>query len=275
MIMTAATTSNDDSPLFLKLGGSLLTDKTATEALRGAELARLAGEIAAAQAARPGLRLVLGHGSGSFGHVAAAGHGTRAGVAGAAAWAGFAAVSDAAARLNRHVVAALLAAGVAAVGLPPSASAVVADGRIEALAVTPVVAALEAGVLPVVFGDVAFDRLRGGTIVSTEEVLGFLAHALRPSWLLLAGETSGVLDSAGLVVPTITRATLPAVLPALGGSRGTDVTGGMASKVMTMLDLTAALPGLRVRVFSGHVAGLLTRLLQAPDTPEGTVLSET
>lgn len=264
-----------DRPLFLKLGGSLLTDKTATEALRGAELVRLAEEIATARAARPGLRLVLGHGSGSFGHVAAARHGTRAGVVGADAWVGFAAVSDAAARLNRHVVAALLAAGVPAIGLPPSASAVVADGHIRALATGPVLAALEAGLLPVVFGDVAFDSARGGTIVSTEEVLGYLAHTLRPAWLLLAGETAGVLDAGGHVLPRISRATLPAVLPALGGSRGTDVTGGMASKVMTMLDLLAGLPGLRVRVFSGLVPGLLARLLQAPDLQEGTELSET
>jgi len=271
---TGAETS-EAPPLFLKLGGSLLTDKTATEALRGAELARLAEEIAAARAARPGLRLVLGHGSGSFGHVAAARHGTRAGVAGADAWLGFATVSDAAARLNRHVITALLAAGVPAIGLPPSASAGVAGGVIQALATGPVTAALEAGLLPVVFGDVAFDSARGGTIVSTEEVLGYLAHDLRPARLLLAGETAGVLDAAGRVVPSITRATLPALLPALGGSRGTDVTGGMTTKVTSMLDLTAALPGLRVRVFSGLVPGLLTRLLLAPDLPEGTELSET
>ena len=263
---------HDDAPLFLKLGGSLLTDKTQAEALRGDVLARLAAEIAAARAARPGLRLVLGHGSGSFGHVAAARHGTRGGVAGAAAWHGFAEVSDAAARLNRHVVAALLAAGVGAVGLPPSASAVVEDGAIRQMAVAPVVAALDAGLLPVVFGDVAFDTVRGGTIISTEEVLAFLAHALRPAWLLLAGETAGVLDAGGQVVARITRATLPDVLPALGGSRGTDVTGGMASKVMAMLDLAAARPGLGVRVFSGLQPGLLTELLLDPTSSHGTEL---
>ena len=266
-------TNTHDALIFLKLGGSLLTDKTQAEALRGDVLARLAAEIAAARAARPGLRLVLGHGSGSFGHVAAARYGTRGGVAGGAAWLGFAEVSDAAARLNRQVVAALLAAGVGTVGLPPSASAVVVDGQIQQLAVAPVVAALDAGLLPVVFGDVVFDTVRGGTIISTEEVLGYLARVLRPAWLLLAGETDGVYDAAGQVIEHITRATLPDVLPALGGSRGTDVTGGMASKVMAMLILTAALPGLRVRVFSGLQPGLLTELLLDPSSPHGTELS--
>ena len=201
----------------------------------------MAAEITAARAARPGLRLLVGHGSGSFGHVAAARYGTRQGVSGAAAWAGFADVSDAAARLNRHVIAALLRAGLPAVSLSPLASAAVDDGRITALAVAPLGAALEAGLLPVVYGDVAFDRARRD-VSSTEEILDFLAHALAPDWLLLAGEDGGVLDLDGRVVPVITRATLPGLLPALGGSRGTDVTGGMAAKVTAVLDLLDARP---------------------------------
>ncbi len=259
--------------LFLKLGGSLLTDKRGVESLRAGVLARLAVEIAAARAARPGLRLLLGHGSGSFGHTGAARHGTRQGVAGPAAWRGFAEVADAAARLNRHVIAALLAAGVPAVGLPPSASALVVNGRLMQMATGPVVAALDAGLLPVVFGDVAFDTARGGTIVSTEEALEYLAHALRPSWLLLAGDTPGVYDLHGQVVPLITLATLPDLLPALGGSGGTDVTGGMASKVAAVLDLITAAPGLQARIFTGLEDDLLTRLLLDPRQTIGTRLA--
>jgi isopentenyl phosphate kinase len=141
------------APIFLKLGGSLLTDKTAVEAVRAAVLARLAAEIALARQALPGLRLLLGHGSGSFGHVAAARHGTRQGVSNPAQWRGLAEVSDAAARLNRLVVAALLAADVPALSLQPSASARCVNGRIQHLAPEPVEAALAAGLLPVVYGD--------------------------------------------------------------------------------------------------------------------------
>ena len=66
--------------IFLKLGGSLITDKNTPRALRPELLARLMREIAEARAARPGMRIVLGHGSGSFGHVEARRYGTRAGV---------------------------------------------------------------------------------------------------------------------------------------------------------------------------------------------------
>lgn len=259
--------------LFLKLGGSLLTDKTQAEALRTATVARLAQEIAAARAANPQLELVLGHGSGSFGHVAAAQYGTRSGVRDAAGWHGFAVVADAAARLNAAVRAALLAAGVPVVSVAPSGSAETLDGALQQLAVKPVEAALAAGLVPLVYGDVAFDRVRGGTIVSTEEVLGFLAGPLRPDWLLLAGETNGVYDSAGVTIPVITRSNLATVSDALGGSRGTDVTGGMASKVHAMLDLVDAHPGLAIRIFSGLAQGELALLLTQPDAPLGTRIS--
>ena len=255
---------------FLKLGGSLLTDKTKRESLRADVLARLAAEIAAARRVSPDLKLVLGHGSGSFGHTAAARHGTRAGVSGPEQWLGFAEVSDAAARLNRAVIAALLGAGVPAVGLPPSASAVVTAGVIHEIAVAPIRAALAVRLLPVVFGDVAFDTARGGTIISTEEVMDYLALEMRPTRLLLAGETPGVLDAAGQVVAHINRANYETIRPALGGSRGADVTGGMASKVAAMLDLAAKIPGLTIHIFSGLAPGILEQLLTSSSLSAGT-----
>jgi isopentenyl phosphate kinase len=134
--------------------------------------------------------------------------------------------------------------------------------------------ALAAGLLPVVYGDVAFDEGRGGTIISTEEVMDYLAQTLRPSWLLLAGETEGVYDQAGDLIPAITPTNFEAIRPALGGSRGTDVTGGMASKVQAMLDLVQAQPGLTIRIFSGLKPGNLQSLLQEPERPIGTIISQ-
>lgn len=259
--------------LFLKLGGSLLTDKMGVEAVRADVLARVAGEIAAARAERPSLRLLLGHGGGSFGHVAAAQYGTRQGVQTAAQWHGFAEVHAAMMRLNRLVVESLLAAGVPALGLAPSALVGCENGRITHITVAPVQAALAAGLVPVIFGDVAFDVVWGGTIVSTEEVMVALVAELRPLWLLLAGEVPGVLDSGGQVVPTITRANFGDLATALGGSRGTDVTGGMAAKVASMLRLVDAHPHLAIRIFSGLEAGLVGQVLgDGGGTAVGTVI---
>ncbi|MGB1252394.1 MAG: isopentenyl phosphate kinase [Candidatus Promineifilaceae bacterium] len=259
--------------IFLKLGGSLITDKTQAETIRPNVVRRIAAEIAAARAAMPSLRLLLGHGSGSFGHVAAAKYGTRGGVNSAEQWRGFAEVAAAAARLNAIMVDALLEAGVPVLSLTSHGSAHVEDGKITHINHETIVKALDAGLVPLVMGDVAFDTVRGGTIISTEEIFTFLAAKLQPSWLLLAGETNGVYDLNREVIPLITHQTLPHIREALGGSRGIDVTGGMLTKVQTMLALVEQHPQLSIRIFSGLASDSLKNALTAPQTPQGTRIS--
>lgn len=263
--------------VFLKLGGSLLTDKTRPQTLRGEALARLAGEVAAALAERPDLRLVIGHGSGSFGHVTASQHGTRAGVVTSQQWRGYAEVARVAAELNRLVVDALWAAGVPVLRIQPSASARCRDGQLQALDERPIVAALAHGLIPLVHGDVALDDVRGGTIISTEQIFRWLAPRLRPDRVVLVGEVAGVLSAdpasglMGELIPRITPATLPALARALGGSRGVDVTGGMVAKVSEMLELVQATPGLRaVQIISGLAPGQVRAVLVDPDLTAGT-----
>ena len=167
--------------VFLKLGGSLVTDKTRPQALRGDVLSRLAGEVAAALDQQPDLRLLIGHGSGSFGHVAASRYGTRAGVTLPEGWRGYAEVARVAAELNRLVVDALWDAGVPALRIQPSASAHCHNGELREMDERPLVVALQNGLAPVVHGDVALDDVRGGTIISTEEIFRWLAPRLSPT----------------------------------------------------------------------------------------------
>lgn len=258
--------------VFLKLGGSLITDKTQEETLRAEVLNRLANEIREALSNKPGLQLVLGHGSGSFGHVAANKYGTRQGVRGKDQWLGFADVSSAAARLNALVRESLVLGNVPVISLQPSASAECRKGRIVKMSTKPVKSAIAVGIVPIVYGDVAFDSVLGGTIISTEEILSFLATEFHPSWLLLAGETEGVLTEDGRIISLISRENIEQVQNQLGGSRGTDVTGGMAGKVYQMLDLVEKMPNLSVFIFSGLKAGnVRERLLGNPEIP-GTVI---
>ncbi|MCB0033526.1 MAG: hypothetical protein KDE51_05895 [Anaerolineales bacterium] len=258
--------------IFLKLGGSLITDKSAVEMLRTEILNTIAAEIAAALAENNAIRLVLGHGSGSFGHVAAAKHQTRQGASTPEQWRGFAEVSDAAARLNRHVASALLDAGLPVISISPSASAMCDDGVLQHMEVETIRAALNAGLIPLIYGDVAFDTILGGTIISTEEEMIFLSDHLRPTWLFLAGETDGVYDENGDVIPAITHQNFETVKVAIGGSEGTDVTGGMLSKVEGMLDLVNEHKQLAIKIFSGAQAGNIQQLLTIPETKMGTVI---
>jgi len=249
--------------IFLKLGGSLITDKAKAEFVRFNVLRRLAGEIAQTRRQRPETRLLLGHGSGSFGHFVAAQTKTHLGARTLEDWVGFAEVWASANRLNRIVVDCLADAGLPVVSFPPSASTLCDAGSISELAFEPIRRALDAGLIPVVQGDVAFDRARGSSIVSTEKVMAFLAHHLRPSRLLLAGIEHGVyadFPASREVLPVVTESDLERI--GLKGSRARDVTGGMADKVAEALALSASLPDLEIRVFSGEVPGqVLSALL--------------
>jgi isopentenyl phosphate kinase len=258
--------------IFLKLGGSLITDKSQVEQPRPDVIDRIAGEIEAALRAAPGVRLLIGHGSGSFGHSAASVHGTRQGVTDARGWRGFAEVGVVAGRLNHIVLEALAAAGVPVFRVQPSASAWCQDGTLVHMELRTITGALRGGLVPLVYGDVAFDDVRGGTIISTEEILDYLACELRPRRILLAGSYEGVIGPAGQVVRRITPQSISALGSALQGSDATDVTGGMASKVRAMLAVCQRVPGLEVRIFSGSVPGNIQRAITGEDVG-GTIVT--
>lgn len=263
----------EDRVTFLKLGGSLITDKNQEASLHAPVIHRLAAEVRSALDDRPELRLVIGHGSGSFGHFAGQRHGTRQGVRERQDWIGYAEVAAAASRLNRLVTDAFLAAGVPVLGLQPSASARCRSGLLVSLELAPVRAALAHQLVPLVYGDVALDDMLGGTIVSTEEILIFLARVLRPDRILLAGEVEGVIDRGGSIIPLLRPEDRGRIAAELGGSHGADVTGGMLSKVDAMLALVAEQPALEVRIFSGARPGDLTRVLVDPAYELGTLLT--
>src|SRR5262245_40719002 len=263
---------------FVKLGGSAITDKTGQEAPDLATIRQLAGELREARAAEPSLRLVLGHGSGSFGHTYAARYGIHRGIAPGADWMGFALTAAAALRLNRIVVDELLAAGVPALALQPSATLRSANGELTAWDTAAIGHALGQGLLPVIHGDVAFDDTQGTAIISTERLLLYLARTpnLRPARIILVGET-GVYtadpraDPQAQRIPKIDRDNIAAVLRGAGGSHGADVTGGMRGKVELLWRLIEAQPSLTAQLI-GPAPDMLRRALLGQAAGEGTTI---
>ena len=248
-------------PVFLKLGGSLITDKTRPYTARHEVIARLAGEVRQVLDRSPDLTLLIGHGSGSFGHWAASPYGTRQGVSTPAQWRGYAEVAAAAARLNRIVTDAFLQANVPVLSVQPSASARCLDSVLRHLDTRPIRAAPAHGLVPLVYGDVALDSVRGGTIISTEDIFVLLAEEMRPRRILLLGTATGVLGLDQAVIPHITPVDFPSLQGVLSGSRGVDVTGGMADKVARMVELVQRDPDMCVHILTGTQPGLLARAL--------------
>ena len=262
---------------FLKLGGSLITDKMKPYTPLLSVMDDLALQITTSLQTQPNLRLVIGHGAGSFGHVAASEYKTRDGYPQPSPlthrerdtneenyWKGFAEVWYQASTLNRYVMEALHKAGLRTIALPPSASVIASDGRVAVWETTPIRMALAAGIVPVIFGDVVFDEVRGGTILSTENLFTFLVKALHPDRVLLAGIEEAVWEDfpeRTRPIERITPESFEGIRHGVGGSAAADVTGGMEAKVREMLELIQENPGLKIQIFSGTQPGNLVRAL--------------
>jgi isopentenyl phosphate kinase len=265
--------------VFLKLGGSLITDKTQPYTPQLEMIKDMALQIATALQTHPNLRLVIGHGAGSFGHVPASEYHTRDGVplprssplihrerdeTEDSYWKGFAEVWYQASTLNRFVMKALHKAGIRAIALPPSSSVIASNGQVLVWETTPIRMSLSSRIVPVIFGDVVFDEIRGGTILSTEDLFMHLAHALNPERILLAGLETAVWEdfpARTRKVEKITPDSYGEISEGVGASVGADVTGGMESKVDQMLELIQKNPELTVQIFSGAQPGNIVRAL--------------
>ncbi len=249
----------------IKLGGSLITDKAEPETPRTETIARLAAEIAAGRASDR-LPLIVGHGSGSFGHSVAAEFGISQGGTTEPSSAGVSATQSAAHRLHRLVVASLADHGVLPYSLPPSSWCVVDEGEVTILTMEPLCRALDLGLVPVVCGDVLLDRQYGSSIASTESVLVALARRLEesgdfaPARALWFGNTAGVLDSVGATIPRLDPDQVD--LDSLRRPEVPDVTGGIhlrlaATQALARLGVTSLIadgrqPGLVQRALAGE-----------------------
>jgi isopentenyl phosphate kinase len=226
----------------LKLGGSVVTDKDGAEQVAVGRVERAAEVIAAVHGREESdeggvtiepADLVVVHGGGSFGHPKAEKHGvtTSEGTRDATAVREIHSVMR---DLNRLVVGALAEAGVPAVQVAPLSTGHRVNGEFRQPA-DAVAALLAEGFVPVLHGDVVATAGAGATVVSGDELVTALATGLGADRVGLCSDVPGVLDTDGEVIERIEE--FDAVADALGGSESTDVTGGMAAKIRTLLDL--------------------------------------
>jgi isopentenyl phosphate kinase len=215
----------------LKLGGSLITEKERAETLDGAALDAAADAIADRED-----RLALVHGAGSFGHHYAEKHGVSVSEGTTDASAALE-IHGSMTTLNRFVLSRLHDRDVPALPVHPlSAGGRDAEATLE-MPIPAVRTMLGEGFVPVSHGDVIAHEDRGTTIISGDEVVVRFAEELDADRIGLCSTVDGVYDADGAVIDRIDD--FGAVSDALGGSDATDVTGGMAGKVRTLLDLDA------------------------------------
>ncbi len=259
--------------IFLKLGGSLITDKQKPHAEKKRIITNLAFEIVEAINKKPNLDLIIGHGSGSFGHIPAKKYKTREGAKNKADWRGFHEVWREARALDQIILDIFVKAGLRVISYPPSASLISKGHKIISWNVHGMQLALEHKMIPMIYGDVAFDLQTGSTIYSTEELFVYLADKFMPNTILLAGIEDGVYGDFPIrkhLLSEINRSNIKETFLTLTGSSSVDVTGGMRDKVDAMWKILTKYPKTTISIFSPKIPGTLKGSLQG--RLSGTIL---
>lgn len=234
----------------LKIGGSILTDKSRELEPRPDEIQRVAQEIAS----HPD-DVVLVHGAGSFGHIPAKKYGlpqefNREGLR---------VTHRSVAQLCEMVVEALSREGVESLPVHPLSCLCLKGGRIDSFFMEPVIEMLKDGIMPVLHGDVAMDSTGKAAIVSGDQLVSYIARSLQAEVVAIGSNVDGVLFS-GRPLARITRADLAQVQSAVGGSGEVDVTGGMRGKLLELLDLADL--GIESMIFNAGTEGNIARALK-------------
>ncbi len=259
------------SLVFLKLGGSAITDKTREATPKPDVIRDAARAIFSAREKSPELKILLGHGSGSFGHFTAKkfGYGEKDN------WRAYAETGASAQRLNRLVTDIFLEENVPVVSIQPSASARTRDGELYALDVTNIQIALKHNLIPLIYGDVAFDDTRGMAIASTDALFAFLALLLKPTRIIYTTAVNGIYTADpntnpdAQLIREITPETFEQIRSHVGKAHGVDVTGGMLDKLARSVALVGTLPGLEILVIDANPVHV-ERALRENDLAQGT-----
>ncbi len=248
----------------LKIGGSVLTDKNKISAARPEAISRIAREIGDSESHD----MIIIHGAGSFGHHQAKEYGLKDGLNDRSIK-GILPTHNAVKALNKMIVEALQMSGVDALPVHPLSCCTLENGRIKHFCMDVIHQMVRAGIVPVLHGDVAMDSVKGEDVLSGDQLVVYLAGALKADSVGIGTNVDGVLDGNLQVIKEITPANIGNIQKTLSGSKGVDVTGGMQGKITELMALAGA--GIPSRVFNAEKPGNVAKFLRK-DLNEGTFI---
>ncbi|MCL4383071.1 MAG: isopentenyl phosphate kinase [Candidatus Marsarchaeota archaeon] len=219
--------------ILIKLGGSVITNKAKQNTAKIKVINRLLSEIHRALNSDKKIRIILGHGSGSFGHMAAHKYKINLGLINKKSLEGASITQNAAAKLHRIIFDQGIKNKLNFISFAPSSSVLSKNSKIVSWDLKALKFALGFGFIPLTYGDIAIDSKLGVSIVSTEEVFRYLSYELNPYKIIAGSDIDGVLDinNNSKLIKTISERNFDEVFKIAANSKNIDVTGGMKSKV--------------------------------------------
>lgn len=236
--------------VIVKIGGSFITDKNQPESLKEDRVRKIAREIATAVQSGK-ISLVLSHGAGSYGHIAAKQYQAQQGSHLHFGWQAFYQIRQDMMKMNLRILQLCAEEGLFPITMQPSAIAMARKGKLIYLDTRNIRFLLDSDQVPLIHGDIVLDENQDFTIASTEDQIQKLSEYIFFHRLVMISDVPGVLESDGNVIPMINRQNYSQVIDQLGGSAGLDVTGGMRTKVEQVYQIIQKNPSTQAFIISG------------------------
>ncbi|MBX8637883.1 MAG: isopentenyl phosphate kinase family protein [Thermoplasmata archaeon] len=253
----------------VKLGGSVVTNKSRLRSFARKNTDRLLGELSIYLSEGRNRGAIVVHGGGSFGHIIAKKYSIKEGFTGTDQLSGFAEVRKDMRDLDARIIELMHSHSMPAVSFPPENLFKVNDGNIISTYADSVLAATRIGLVPVSFGDAVMDRRRTFTILSGDSIMNELSRAARPSVSIFCTDVDGIFTADPKTSPeSLLLQSISAASKLNAGSAvGDDVTGGMEGKLRVLFEV-AKYSG-RTHVVNGNKHGRLSAALNG-DATAGT-----
>ncbi|MGB9814395.1 MAG: isopentenyl phosphate kinase [Thermoplasmata archaeon] len=244
----------------VKIGGSVITEKSRYRKMRENVISRLADEFIPEDS-------ILIHGAGSFGHYIADKFNLNDGL-GDSNRIEYARVALDLQELNSAIIRALIEREKPAITIPVHSFHMVGEEfphrRFKDY--------MERGIVPVTYGDVVLDPRKGMGICSGDQIAFHLSKALRPDKVIFVTDVDGIYDRNPKIYGDAK------LLGEVSGKEklnfsGTvpDVTGSMEGKLRVMRAIAKL--GIEVMVINGLVRGRLRRAMRGEDVKGTRVLA--
>jgi len=260
--------------VILKIGGSVITDKDKPFTLRRETLERLSLEISRGYR-RLGKKLILVHGAGSFGHPIVSETQIHKGISRPEQLLAFAETQRWQNHLNTLVTEILQGRGLPAMPCQASSFSIMEEGRLVWMPLDTIKGFLELGLIPVLYGVPAYDRVQGCSILSGDQIAPYLARELGAERIIHGTDVDGVytddphLNPDATLIPEINEENIEEVIKHLKASFHIDVTGGMLGKIRELWKLAEI--GIESEIINADKEGLVEKAL-AGERRLGTII---
>ena len=241
-----------DELIIVKLGGAVITKKD--EKIPQANIPvikRLLMEIKDAKE-RKNFKIIIVHGAGSFGHMLAKKYSLVSGFKDENQIPGFVEVHLSVEKLNKILIQIFKEEKLPAFPFHSSSLFLLDDARISHCNLEAIKEAIDLGLVPVLYGDVALDKKRGFSIISGDDISCYLALKLKAKKLIMVSDVPGVFSSdpkRNENAKLLKELSYEEFERISFESKPLDVTGAMKNKVLKLFEVAKS--GVECRIISG------------------------